>query len=105
MIAADAWRMRTGTIAVSVEAGQPLVVDADGALSYTRDRPNCVALESVELLRGDELRTIKIQMLDGQPPAWASKICNCTHPAGMHRSSDDHCNAPGCACTRPSCGH
>lgn len=105
MIAPEAWRSRVGELAVSVEAGQPLLLDEDGTLTYTRGRPNCVALESVEVLKAHETKPCKVQMLEGQPPAWAVKQCNCGHPASMHRSDDDHCNAPGCGCERPSCGH
>jgi hypothetical protein len=104
-LAPESWRSRRGDIGVSVEAGQPLLLDGEGTLSYTSARPNCVALETVEIVRAGETKTIKVQMLDALPPAWAVKVCNCGHRAGEHRSSDDHCNAPGCNCPRPSCGH
>jgi hypothetical protein len=104
-LAPESWRSRVGEIGLSVEAGQPLMLDDDGVLHYSSGRPNCVALESIEVLKAGELKTCKVQMLEAQPPAWAAKVCNCGHTAGQHRSSDDHCNAPGCSCERPSCGH
>jgi len=101
----DASRNKVGRIATPVQAGQALLYQDDGTVVRTAGRPNCIALDTIDFAAGDVDKPIRILLLQAAPANNQEKVCGCGHPAGMHRSSDDHCNAPGCNCTFPSCGH
>jgi len=101
----DAHRYKVGVIDIAVSAGQPLFYADDGTLHRTEGRPNCVALEAIEFEAGVHEKPCKILLLQAGPRPGEAKQCICGHPASLHRSSDDHCNAPGCNCIFPSCGH